>query len=92
MTFNSASAPLPLTRGKGAAAVHSQVIAEICQDEGAAITCLGCGHIYVPSKPLSDMSEPIDNLQLAQDLWSHQCNKEGQQFREAERRAFRYRR
>lgn len=91
MTFNSATAPLPLRIGRGAAAVHSTVIAEICQDEGAAITCAICGHIYVPSKPLSDQSQPIDNLELAMALWNHQCDKEGQAYRDAERKAYRYR-
>lgn len=91
MTFNSASAPLPLRAGRGAAAIHSVVIAEICQDEGAAISCAVCGHIYVPSKPLSDQSQPIDNLELAQLLWNHQCEREGQTHRDAERRAYKYR-
>lgn len=91
MTYNTASAPFPLARGKGAAAIHCKVIAEITQDEGAAITCVSCGHIFVPSKPLSDQSQPIDNLQLATDLWNHQCQKEGQTYRDAERRAYRYR-
>lgn len=92
MTANRPQAPFPLSMGKGAAVIHSQVMAVICQDEGAAIQCAGCGHIYVSSKPLSDESEPIDNLQLATDLWYHDCSKEGQKHREAERKAHKYRR
>jgi len=92
VTVNAKPAPFPLERGKGAAAVHSTVIAQLTQDEGAAITCASCGHIYVPSKPLSDESQPIDNLQLARDLWYHQCEREGNAHREAERRAYKYRR
>jgi hypothetical protein len=92
VTVPSGAAPFPLSMGKGAAAVHSTVIAQVTQDQGAAITCASCGHIYVLSKPLSDQSQPISNLQLARDVWYHQCVNEGNKYREDERRAYRYRR
>ncbi len=87
MTGNTTAAPFPLTQGKGAAVAHCTVIAALCQDDGCCITCRDCGHIFVVSKPLSDESVEADNLQLARDLWYHDCHSEGRVAREIERRA-----
>lgn len=40
--------------------------------------CTKCGHVFADSKPLSDESEPIDNVDLAKALYLHDCAEEGQ--------------
>ena len=87
MTGQITPAPFPLERGKGAAVSHCQIVAARCQDEGACIMCANCGHVFVHSNPLSDESLHIDNLQLARDVWYHDCRQEGRTYREIERNA-----
>lgn len=86
MTHAIPQAPFPLARGKGAAYVHTTIIAQRCNDEGVEISCANCGHTFVPSKPLSDESAEADNIELAAALWYHQCSNEGRKWREVERR------
>lgn len=69
------SAP-PAHSGGGVSRLRATIIASICSDEGACIMCADCGHIFVPSKPLSDESEPIDNSTLSKALWYHLCAME----------------
>lgn len=85
MTNGAPKAPFPLAQGKGAAVSHCTVIASLCGDDGAAIMCANCGHVFVASNPLSDESQLADNLQLAKDLWYHDCHNEGRVYREIER-------
>lgn len=85
MTMNVTQAPFPLARGKGAAYVHTTIIAMVCNDGGVEIACERCGHTFVPSNPLSDESVSTDNIELAKALWYHQCANEGRRWREAER-------
>lgn len=87
MTAAIPQAPFPLAQGKGAAYVHTTIIGQRCLDEGVEISCERCGHTFVPSKPLSDESQPADNIELAAALWFHQCANEGAKAREVERRA-----
>lgn len=82
MTTSTTPAPLPLEQGKGAAYVHTTIIASRCNDEGVAILCERCGHTFVPSNPLSDESQPMDNIELAKALWFHDCANEGRRARE----------
>lgn len=86
MTMNGKQAPFPLAQGKGAAYVHTTIIAVYCTNGGVEIACGPCGHTFVPSKPLSDESQPCDSIELARQLWFHQCANEGRKWREADRR------
>jgi len=67
-----ASTP-PGMSGGGASVLRTAIIACTASDMGACIMCAVCGHIFAPSRPLSDESEPIDNTDLARALWGHMC-------------------
>jgi hypothetical protein len=90
--MTSPEAPFPLAQGKGAAYIHTTIIASLCTDAGVQIACHKCGHVFVQSRPLSDESEPVDNIALARAIWYHRCDDEGRRYREAEFRARRTKR
>lgn len=66
------SAPLGVSQG-GARSLRATIIACLTTDEGACIMCADCGHIFAESKPLSDESQPTDNVTLSKALWYHLC-------------------
>lgn len=53
--------------------MRATIIACLTTDEGACIMCADCGHIFAESKPLSDESQPTDNVTLSKALWYHMC-------------------
>lgn len=57
----------------GVSRLRATIIACITLDEGACIMCYDCGHVFVDSKPLSDESQPIDNVTLSKALYYHIC-------------------
>lgn len=66
------SAPLGVSQG-GACTLRATIIACLTNDEGACIMCADCGHIFAEAKPLSDESQPIDNVTLSRALYYHMC-------------------
>lgn len=62
-----------LHSGGGVSRLRCDIIASTCSDMGACIMCARCGHVFLPSKPLSDESEPGDNVELAKALYYHMC-------------------
>lgn len=54
--------------------MRTAIIASTCSDMGACLMCDACGHVFLPSKPLSDMSEPLDNITLGRALINHACS------------------
>jgi hypothetical protein len=65
--------PLPASPGRGASGLRCRIIAALCQNDGVCIMCLECGHIFVDSKPLSDESHEVDNVELSKSLYYHLC-------------------
>jgi len=61
-----------MARG-GASGLQTAIIASVCQDGGACIMCRDCGHVFVPSNPLSGESQRAANNDLARRLWYHMC-------------------
>lgn len=57
----------------GSGTLRSPIIASATNDCGAAILCDTCGHIFAESVPLTDQSEPVDNVTLAKDVYYHVC-------------------
>jgi hypothetical protein len=57
----------------GVRTLRATILACRTQDDGACIMCADCGHIFVPSKPLTGESEETDNVTLAKALWYHMC-------------------
>jgi hypothetical protein len=71
--MTTTSGTLPGMSGEGSAAYKTRIIACKCNDEGVCIMCADCGHIFVPSVPLSDESEAILNTDLSRALFYHMC-------------------
>lgn len=69
--------------------MRAAIIASTCNDMGACIMCADCGHVFAPSKPLSDESEAIDNTVLARALWHHVCAIDTRPDRQAKVRGHR---
>lgn len=65
----------------GAVGMITTIIAARCNDEGVAISCADCGHVFVESVPLADESEPARNIDLARELWIHMCDQPGRRSR-----------
>lgn len=64
----------PASRSPGGASrLRATIIASTCTDDGVCIMCADCGHVFVPSKPLSDESQQVDNVTLSKALFYHIC-------------------
>jgi hypothetical protein len=68
----SQSTPHGLSVG-GARTLRATIIACLTNDEGACLMCADCGHMFIEPKPLSDESQPVDNVTLSKALWYHMC-------------------
>lgn len=53
--------------------LRSPIIANRCNDEGVCLMCGRCGHVFLPSIPLNDESEELDNVTLSKNLYYHAC-------------------
>lgn len=71
--MSQASQPARESWRAGSGTLRSPIIACVTQDCGAAIMCDTCGHIFAESVPLTDQSEPVDNVTLAKAIYYHQC-------------------
>lgn len=79
--MNNPSRPNRNIEAVGPVGMIVNVIAARTTDEGVAISCEPCGHVFVESRPLSDESEPARNTDLARELWLHICDRPGRQAR-----------
>lgn len=66
-------APLPESKGGGAAALRAPIVACTTGDMGACLMCVKCGHEFLSAIPFTDESEQMDNTVLARKLFYHMC-------------------